>query len=274
MSQTLLLACLRSYARPADAEIWIEAEPASPVHIPDDYRRAVDDLLIGLGLINPQTRAFNSVNAYNFAQSLAYTLAESALTPGHWQGRFSDAKQGAGIRLTSFLESHRMAQVAKPKPVRRVRAVLAIIKAQHAGQDMYLMQWDEKAGHYQPIGGKQDPEDNGDDLATLTRELCEELGFAISGLRPGRDFKADLVQQGVSDLEISHSLHVITQYHHTFFHLRDITFPLRTDKDTRWISSEEIEASQADDGRNISSLLLDRMRTFLPKLAHSIKQSV
>ena len=64
-----------------------------------------------------------------------------------------------------------------------IEAVIGIIKARRGDDDVYLMQYDEKAEQFQPIGGKREAFDVSTHAA-LTRELCEEL--ALDNLKKQR----------------------------------------------------------------------------------------
>ncbi len=273
MSQDALIACLQAYSRPEDAEAWILADQtAQPgAEVPEAYRRAVHDLLIGLGVISAQTGQFTSPVAYYFVQSLMCAFRDGALKADAWMGLLADECTGTGARLVRLLESHRLACVALPTPLRRVQAVMAIIKARRAGTDVYLMQYDRDAAQFQPLGGKREATDasNG---AALTRELCEEL--EIERLTPGQDFNIHPLIEHIKVNTVSASLQVLTEYDHSFYYLNDIRFPIHTDSSTCWITAAELAAGKTGDGRAISKLIDQHLPGVLATLAYSLPGEV
>jgi 8-oxo-dGTP pyrophosphatase MutT (NUDIX family) len=279
MSQDALITCLQAYPRPEDAEAWILADqpdqadqadqPEAPV--PEAYRRAVHDLLIALGVISAQTGQFTSPAAYCFVQSLLCAFRDGALKAETWAGALVDECAGTGVRLVRLLESHRLACVAAPTPLRRVQAVMAIIKARRAGTDVYLMQYDQKAAQFQPLGGKRETFD-ASNAAALTRELCEEL--EIERLTPGEDFNIHPLIEHIKINTVSASLHVLTQYDHSFYHLTDVRFPIRTDSITRWITAAELAAGKTEDGYAISKLADEHLPGILATLGYSLPGEV
>ncbi len=273
MSQDALIACLLAYPRPADAEAWILADQAAQpgVEVPEAYRRAVHDMLIALGVISSQTGQFTSPVAYYFVQSLLCAFRDGALKADAWIGSLADECAGTGARLVRLLESHRLACVDSPTPLRRVQAVMAIIKARRAGTDVYLMQYDDKAGQFQPLGGKREATDASNATA-LTRELCEEL--EIERLTPGQDFNIHPLIEHIKVNTVSASLQVLTEYDHSFYHLSDVRFPIPPDSATRWITAAELAAGKTGDGRAISKLIDEHLPGILPTLAYSLPGEV
>src|SRR5437870_4793902 len=88
MSTDALLACLWAIRPPADVEEWLRISPptasgAEPSH---DYRRAVRDVLIVLGVLSEQTGEVTSPMAFYFVQSLLHLAQDETLTPDSWQG--------------------------------------------------------------------------------------------------------------------------------------------------------------------------------------------
>jgi 8-oxo-dGTP pyrophosphatase MutT (NUDIX family) len=267
-----LLACLGAIRRPDDVEAWVADDDGVSVDgIPEPYRRAIHDLLTAIGLIDPQTGALVSPNAYYFVRSLRNAIRERALTDGSWRGPAEDACAGAGARLLRLLEMHRAMCVAQPVPMRAVSAVLAIIKARRGDSDVYLMQYDRAAGQFQPLGGKREESDSSNEAA-LVRELSEEL--ALDGLAAGRDFAILPLAEHVRSRAVSASLNVITEYEHSFYHLTNVRFPLMTDSDTRWITAVELARGRTDDGRRVSRLVVDVLAAVLPGLDYSVEHAL
>lgn len=263
-----LLACLGAFRRPADVEAWVaDDDEDSAEGIPGPYRRAIHDLLAAIGLIDPETGAFASPTAYYFVRSLRDTIRERALTEESWRGAAEDACTGMGARLLRLLETHRVACVAQPAPMRTVSTVLAIIKARRGDSDVYLMQYDRGAGQFQPLGGKREESDASNEAA-LTRELGEEL--ALDGLMPGRDFSIRPLAEHVRSRTVSASLNVITEYDHSFYHLTNVRFPLVPDLDTRWVTAVELARGRTEDGRAVSRLMVEALAAWLPGLEYSL----
>jgi 8-oxo-dGTP pyrophosphatase MutT (NUDIX family) len=269
MSQDALIACLQAYPRPEDAEAWILADQiAQPeMDVPEAYRRAVQDMLIALGAISAQTGQFTSPVAYYFVQSLLCAFRDGALKADAWTGSLADECAGTGARLVRLLESHRLACVDSPTPLRRVQAVMAIIKARRAGTDAYLMQYDRMAAQFQPLGGKREAAD-ASNASALTRELCEEL--EIERLAAGEDFNIHPLIEHIKINTVSASLQVLTQYDHSFYHLTDIRFPIHTDSTTRWITAVELAAGKTADGYAISRLMDEHLPGILATLGYSL----
>jgi len=272
MSREKLLACLQAIQAPKGIEEWLVTahnESASSGNAgSSEYGLAVHDLLAALGLVSAEASEATSPMAYYFIQSLYHVSNEGTLTAENWRGLPDEGCAGAGARLVHLMEDSRLACTANPTPLRIVRAVTAVIKARQAEQDVYLMQYDQKARQFQPLGGKQEHFD-ADGEAALTRELCEEL--AIAELRPGHDFKVRPLKQDVKVDEVSASVHVVTRYSHSFYHLTDIRFPIVTDQMTRWLTVDEVTAGKTGDGLAVTSLFEDYMPGILPTLGYSLE---
>ncbi len=273
MTIDILLACLRAIPRPAEAEEWLLTNPTVVPRgtVPADYRRAVQDMLVAMGVISAETGEVTSPIAYYFVQSLLASLRDGALTPAAWQGAASDDRAGIGARLVRLLETHRASSLKNPAPLRVIQAVMAVIKARRGTEDVYLMQYDKRAEQFQPIGGKQENFD-ADSEAALTRELCEEL--EIEGLQPGRDFELRPVVDHVHSMEVSPTVYLITQYDHSFYHVTNIRFPVPTDQYTRWISAAELADGRTHDGLAISGLLDEHVRNAMATLEYSLPHPV
>jgi hypothetical protein len=205
--------------------------------------------------------------AFYFVQSLMHTIAEGSLTAESWQRLAGDVCGGVGARLVDLMESNRLACSPEPTPLRIIQVVTAVIKARRADGDVYLMQYDDKAEQFQPIGGKQETTDSSNQAA-LIRELCEEL--TIPGLIPGEDCRIHPIVEHALILEVSNSLHVLTQYDHSFYHLTEVRFPINIDHITRWISASELMARKTHDGYAITSLFEDHLPGVLPTLGYSL----
>jgi hypothetical protein len=266
-----LLACLRSVVAPANVEEWLLPDVAGApdrelLRQDSAYAQAIHDLLKGLGVVSPDGKT-TSPMAYYFVQSLLSTIRDGALTEQSWQGLPDEGCAGSGARLVHLLEETRMACAADPMPLRIVRASTAVIKARQGSDDVYLMQYDMKARQFQPIGGKQEISD-GSSEAALTRELCEEL--ALTDIQVDRDFSLNPLAVDIQVDEISASLHVMTRYTHSFYHLTDVRFPLPTDQFTRWLTGAEMTSGRTIDGYAVSTLFEEYIPGVLPTLAYSL----
>lgn len=269
MTTDILLTCLRSIRPPAAVEEWLLADKAAPpagLEAYGEYGRGIRDLLTGLGVLSESGEVVSPM-AYYFLQSLIASLRDGAANAEAWQGLAGQPCAGTGARLVHLLEEYRMSCSTDPSPLRKVQTVIAVIKARRGGEDVYLMQYDDKAEQFQPIGGKQEAFD-ADSAAALTRELCEEL--LIPSLRPGTDFQIRAIAEHIRFNEVSASVHVLTQYDHSFYHLTDIRFPIVTDGATRWISQVELDRGQTHDGRAITVLLNQYIPGVLPTLTYSV----
>jgi 8-oxo-dGTP pyrophosphatase MutT (NUDIX family) len=262
----LLLHCLSAYARPQSSESWIVAPEASPVSldVPGDYRRALDDLLGALGVLAGPDRALASPTAYYFLQSLIHGIREGAFTRLWLEN--GQSGEPAGSDWLGLMETQRLLNVPDAAPMRSVRAVMGVIKTVRDGRALYLMQYDRGAEQYQPIGGKVEADD-ADNVAALARELSEEL--RLPPLVAGKDFVALPLKERARYRTISATLNVLTEYEHSFYHLRDLRFAPSLDDDTTWLDAEEMAAGRANDGRAVSRLMLDNLAALLPSLGDS-----
>jgi hypothetical protein len=267
-----LVACLRDFGPPANVEEWLRvdkktADPAG--NAPNEaYRRGVRDLLTALGVISGETGEASSPMAYYFIQSLLHSIRDNALSPSNWTGLRGDGCGGTGLQIVHLLEENRLQCTPQPTPLRVIEAVIGIIKARRGDEDVYLMQYDDKAEQFQPIGGKREAYD-ASTHAALTRELCEEL--ALNNLTLGQDFSLRPIMEHIKRREVSASVHVVTEYDHSFYLLTDVRFPVVTDHMTRWISAAEVAAQRTIDGRAITRLLDERM---MSGLGYSLMESV
>ncbi|MCC7448621.1 MAG: hypothetical protein IT324_14470 [Anaerolineae bacterium] len=271
-----LMACLQAVRPPADVEEWLRVDtPACAGVVPStDYRQAVHDVLAALGVVSAETGQATSPMAYYFVQSILHAIHDKAYTPANWHGLRGETDcTGSGARLVHLLEENRLGCCPNPTPLRIVQAVTAVIKGRCGDQDVYLMQYDAKAEQFQPIGGKREAFD-ADNVAALTREICEEL--FIDHLTAGRDFRVRPLLEHLRLNEVSASVHVITQYDHSFYHLTDIRFPIRMNDqtDTRWLTAAEVTARRTVDGYAVSALFDDYMPGVLATLGYSLSDPV
>lgn len=263
-----LLFCLSAYPRPQDSESWVVAPDAvaadAPAEVPAEYRRALDDLFRALGVLIGPDDVPSSPSAYYFLQSLIHGIREGAYS-GMWR-EHGGQTEPTGRAWLGLMETQRLISAEDATPMRSVRAVMGIIKAVRDGRAQYLMQFDGGAGQYQPIGGKVEAYDE-NNVAALAREMSEELH--LPPLVAGQDFAVLALKERVRYRTISASLNVLTEYEHSFYHLRELRFVPHVDDETVWLSADELAAGRARDGRAISPLMLDNLAGLLPSLEDS-----
>jgi 8-oxo-dGTP pyrophosphatase MutT (NUDIX family) len=271
-SAAQLLAVLNTLRRPEQAETWVtSAQPHAAFSVSPDYANGILDLLTAMGVLDDSSQA-SSPNAYYFVRSLAALIQDGTLTSAVWQGAPTEGCSGAGARLLRHFEEMRLRCTNNPTPLRVVRASVAVIKARSTAGDVYLMQYDQKAERFQPIGGKQEALD-ADGKAAMVRELCEELEVdAVAG----RDFQCYPLRINAEAHELSATLHVLTQYFHSFYHITDIAFPIVANghNQTRWLNYSEILAGSTYDGYAITSLYQQYLAGMLPQLAYSVQHII
>ncbi|RMF50953.1 MAG: NUDIX hydrolase [Chloroflexota bacterium] len=243
----------------------------SPSEVPSAYQSALRDLFTGIGVLSQDGQTFSTPTARFFVQSLLRCLEEGALTASAWQGTPESFCDGLGAALTQTLEEHRLGCSAQPQPLRIVQTAVAIIKAQRNGEDVYLMQYDAAARQFQLLGGKREPSDEST-AAALIRELREELGMAH--LTPERDFKLYPLVEGVREMSVSESTHVLSAYDHSFYQLLQVRFRLPEDEVTRWLTMHELIHGRTHDGRKVSRLLVNYLAEILPTLRHSLDETL
>src|SRR5215831_4990107 len=138
MTIEALTACLRAIQPPAKTEEWVRAEGSTPSENltenqpPEEYCRAVQDVLALLGVVSEKTGQIASPTAYYFIQSLLYSRRDEVLSPAVWQGK--DGCESLGGTLVNLLEAHRLNCCPTPTPVRVVEAVMAVIKGRRGNE--------------------------------------------------------------------------------------------------------------------------------------------
>ncbi len=263
MSFETLIASLRRLTQPADGD--------SASVVPNAYEDALRDLFKALGILSSDAQRFSTRTAHFFAQSLLRCVEEEALTASAWHGTPDEPCSGIGALLTQALEQHRRVCSPHPQPLRVIRAVAAIIKARRNGEDVYLMQYDEPARQFQPLGGKRERGDDSN-AATLVRELREEL--FMDHLLPGRDFTLYPLVEGIRETSVSDSVYVLSAYEHSFYQLLDVRFTLPTDNQTRWLTIYELVSGQTHDGLKVSRLIATYLAEILPSLRYSLSAAL
>ncbi len=241
---------------------WLRAIPQSR-HEPLPPRELPHGELVGLGLpilletwgavelTDAGIRA-SSQSAYYFLHSLAAWLE----APGHVIEDWSEAhgaRPGEGLQhgasLVFLLEQERLRRYPDASAIRFTN-VAEVIIVKPGDPPMFLVQWDERAGQYQVIGGRQ-KEDRGWQEPieqTAIRELEEELCYQVS--YEAGDFRLDYLVDFEGEKRISPSFGALTAYHFTFFHARDLP-PIDLCSLNRWVTRAELLSGCTDDGRPV-----------------------
>ncbi len=241
---------------------WLRAIPQSR-HEPLPPRELPHGELVGLGLpilletwgavelTDAGIRAA-SQPAYYFLHSLAAWLE----APGHVIEDWSEAhgaRPGEGLQhgasLVFLLEQERLRRYPDAPAIRFTNVAETLI-VKPGDPSMFLVQWDERAGQYQVIGGRQ-KEDRGwrePIERTAIRELEEELCYQVS--YEAGDFRLDYLADFEGGKRLSPSFGALTAYHFTFFHTRDLP-PIDLCPLNRWVTRAELLAGRTDDGRPV-----------------------
>jgi len=208
--------------------------------------------------------------AYYFLHSLAAWLE----TPGHviedWSeehgARVSEGLQH-GTSLVFLLEQERLRRYPDA-PAIRFTAVAETLIVRSGHPPTFLVQWDDRAGQYQIIGGRQ-KEDQGwrePIEQTAIRELEEELCYQIS--YEAGDFRLDFLAEFQGDKRLSPSFSALTDYHFTFFHARALPNITLCPVD-RWVTRAEMLAGRTLDGKPVRG---DHIKLLEAKMGKSIDE--
>jgi len=248
--RTALLAALNTLSENGQLRFAQNGDPS--------YAHALGDLMQLFRLAVPieDGVAIEGDMARLFVRSLAAHLADDVPV----------ALPFNGPELLAAAESARRERVLHPTPVREIFAVNAIIKAGRDGHDYLLMQYDDNARQFQLIGGKREPDDV-DTAHTVLREIQEEL--AIPALRVPADLTLVPIGERFEQTTLSPTYGVVTSYHISFYHVRNMRFRPHLDSQTRWIDLEHIRAGRLPDGRKVSDLAVQSLADCLGDLAYS-----
>lgn len=193
-----------------------------------------------------------SQSAYYFLHS----LAAWAETPGtvilDWaEFRAAADEQGMrhGVSLVHVLDSERLRRYPDAKPIRQTPvAQILIIKPENPPR--FLAQWDDRAGAFQLIGGRQKRDLDWIEpiFETALREVEEELHGRVS--YEAGDFKLEQLAAFEGDIRLSPSFGALTSYHFTFFRAFDL-IPVELEAGDTWISRENLLAGSDDRGKPV-----------------------
>jgi 8-oxo-dGTP pyrophosphatase MutT (NUDIX family) len=232
------------------------ADALAALSAQSDYAQGALDLLRLLGLVEDRDGVLEPAGEVSalFLASLGAHLRDGVRFSFDWDDL--DAEGVRGVDLLRAAETARAQAVPDPTPARVVKVVQAIVKSRERGEDLYLMQYDRHAGHFQPLGGKQEPGER-DPEEALRRELAEELELESP---PGPELcELNLLQEEWGTFVPSATYGVLTRYTFTFFHVVNVRFPIQLDGSTCWLRRSEIARSRADGGQAISSIYLEAL---------------
>lgn len=148
----------------------------------------------------------------------------------------------------------------KLKPLKIDTIVRVAIVRRIWGKKYYLMQYDDRVGKYQLIGGRVLSGDATNEEA-LARKIREELpviaGYITEGSTPQCIFKS---QRTDEEIFLSDKFGVIAHYRSFIYEIRlknvskNLLFKISQNKANRWISIKEIEKEKARDGKAVFKL--------------------
>ena len=190
--------------------------------------------------------------AYYFLHSLTAWVEAEGHVIEDWSEEHG-ARPGEGLQhgtsLVFLLEQERLRRYPDA-PAIRFTAVAEVLIVRPGEPRRFLVQWDERAGQYQVIGGRQK-----DDLdwqepieQTAIRELEEELAYQVD-YKAG-DFSLAFLAEFEGDKRLSPSFGALTSYRFTFFQALNLP-ALQLGPNDRWVSRAELLAGQTEDGRPV-----------------------
>jgi len=143
--------------------------------------------------------------------------------------------------------------------MRRSTAAIAIIRRQHAGQTVWLAQWNDAWQGYHFVGGHKYRDESFREC--VAREINEELGLAVDEF-----VVAENPLKQVSYIAQSRSAQEDTLYTMEVFEVQVVgeraELALRNNPNNRWLTEVEIRSRRCTDGKAVSEtmeLLLDEL---------------
>lgn len=189
-------------------------------------------------------QASAQTSKYTLNSLAAYIEQEDAII-SDWQtrGAYQPNPLANGATFLRWLDEQRLARAEDAPPSRVEHVAQVLIKRTNpiTGKSEFLLQYDRNAQQYQLIGGRASPRDNDDRLATITREITEEL--PLSPLHYGEDYQLDLLLEDLMPPRaISPTFGALTQYHFALYHMRHLKKDLALQDNDRWVTGEELLA--------------------------------
>ncbi len=241
---------------------WLRAIPQSR-HNPRPIRELPGGDAIGQGLavlletwgavaLSDAGIRATSQPAYYFLHSLAAWVEADGHVIEDWSEQ-QGARAGEGLQhgasLVFLLEQERLRRFPAASAIRFTAVAEALI-IRPGEPKRFLVQWDDRAGQYQVIGGRQ--KDNLDWREpieqTAIRELEEELDYQVS-YKAG-DFSLAFLAAFEGDKRLSPSFGALTAYRFTFFQALNLP-PIRLAPNDRWVTRAELLAGRTEDGRPV-----------------------
>lgn len=245
---------------------WLRAIPQSR-HKPRSLDELPGGAVIGQGLaamlqvwgaveFSPSGIRAVSQPAYYFLHSLAAWSETAGPVVPDWSSQIG-ATAGEGLRhgttLVHWLEVERQRRDPVAPAIRftPVAQVLVVQRRDAAQQPpCFLSQWDERAGQYQIIGGRQKQDADwvepiGD---TAVREFEEELSAQIS--HAAGDFELEPLATFSGETRISPSFGALTAYQFSFFRAAGLRALVLGPHD-RWVDRADLLAGRMATGEPV-----------------------
>ncbi len=242
---------------------WLRAIPQSR-HDPRSLDELPGGAVIGQGLaamlqvwgaVEFSSSGIRAVSqpAHYFLHSLAAWAEAAGPVVPDWSSQMG-ATAGEGLRhgttLVHWLEVERQRHDLLAPAIRftPVAQILVVQRRDAARQPpCFLSQWDERAGQYQIIGGRQKQDADwvepiGD---TAVREFEEELGGQVS--HSAGDFELESLTSFSGETRISPSFGALTAYQFTFFRAAGLR-ALTLGPQDRWVGRADLLAGQTETG--------------------------
>ena len=190
--------------------------------------------------------------AYYFLHSLAAWAETPGAVITDWSEDFGVNKDEGlrhGSSLVYWLEEERLSRSHDADPIRFTPVAQTLI-IQPGETPRFLGQWDEQAGSYQLIGGRQ--RRNQDWIEpirdTIIREVEEELNGQIS-FAVG-DFDVEQLARFQGETQLSPTFGALTAYHFTFFRVTGLT-SLQLASSDRWLTPHELLSGRTTGGNHV-----------------------
>lgn len=208
--------------------------------------------------------------AYYFLHSLAAWAESGGPVIRDWSAQ-QGLSPGKGLRhgttLVYLLEEERLRRDPAAAPI-RFTPVAQVLIVSSDSPPRFLGQWDERAGAFQLIGGRQ--RSDGDWVEpifeTAVREIEEELGGQLS--YQAGDFQIEQLATFQGATRLSPSFGAFTAYQFTFFRARDLK-AIHLNPGDRWLTRGDFVAENTPDGRPVSG---DHLPSLEEALGYSIER--
>ncbi len=162
-----------------------------------------------------------------------------------WETRgLQESPFANGASFLYQLEKRRFDQFDNPNPTRHSKVANVLIKRDNPQNEQpeILMQFDDKAGQFQLIGGRWRESDGADLLATMIRELEEEL--PLNQMKYEQNYSLAKIADITPPLTLSPTFGALTQYELSIYHCRDLETNLVLQPIDQWISIEAVLGNQ------------------------------